>query len=83
MTIKEKINLDFPYLIVLFLGFFFGCAAMTTFKEYTSVYSAGREVGYKEGQIDYANGRIAFELKKQNDGTTQWAKKESPEKTKQ
>jgi hypothetical protein len=52
---------------------------MVIFKERTIAYTAGKELGYKEGQIDYANGRVAFELKKQYDGTTQWVKKENPE----
>lgn len=31
-------------------------------------------VPYKQGQIDALNGKILFELKKQEDGTIQWTR---------
>lgn len=32
------------------------------------------ERGYKNGQIDYANGKIVYHLEKQADNTTIWSK---------
>lgn len=53
------------------MGCFFGAlmitVAMTIFPD--------RGVPYKQGQIDALNGKVFFELKKQEDGTTVWVRK--------
>lgn len=39
-----------------------------------SVLTVGR-LAYKQGQVDYANGKVVYELQKQPDGNTEWVKK--------
>lgn len=38
-------------------------------------YDRGREAGIRQGQIDYANGKITVHLEKQSDGSMVWVMK--------
>ena len=36
------------------------------------------DYGYKEGQVDYANGRVEYHLYKKADSTTVWLSRKDP-----
>jgi len=56
----------------LFLGFFAGIVVFVAlsmiFYEHTALY--------KRGQVDALSGKVVFELKKQEDGSVLWERKE-------
>ena len=37
-----------------------------------TLLAAGLDIGYRDWQIDYANGVIQYRLVKQSDGSTRW-----------
>ena len=50
------------------VGFIVGVIALAIF-----ISVLGKQVGiYQEGQIDAINGKIYYELQKQDDNTTEW-----------
>ncbi len=54
-----------------FAGFIVGVMVMTMIL----VYTGNRRIdGYKEGQIDAINGKIAYQLVEQPNHTTTWEK---------
>lgn len=60
------------------IGFMIGvgtalCLAMASPKG-TKPYNDGEIAGYKQGQVDYANGKIKYKLVKQPDNTVKWKK---------
>lgn len=54
-------------IIGIFVGAFFVIGLSMTFPEQTKIY--------KQAQIDALNGKILFELKKQEDGSVVWERK--------
>ena len=65
---NEYNNAFFAGVIVgLIMGIVALSAGLSSFTEQTKYY--------KQGQIDCINGKIAYELKVQSDGTTVWDKK--------
>lgn len=56
-----------PFLI----GFVIGLFIFMTF----SIFFPEMTPEYKHGQIDAANGKMLFELKKQENGSTVWVRK--------
>jgi len=55
----DFVGFIFIIIVVYIVGFVFGMGA-------------GRAVGYRSGQIDYANNEIYYRLEKQADNTTDW-----------
>lgn len=54
----------------IWLGVFMVLGFAGAFSEKTLQYKEG----YKQGQIDYANGKIVYKIKPNGDGTTSWQK---------
>jgi hypothetical protein len=66
MTNKEIIIMLFSLIVGMILTFFLVKAL--------DPYSAGFENGYKDGQLDYYNGKIKYEMVT-HPSTTTWEKK--------
>lgn len=58
----------------LLIGIGFWIGLMVSFVV-VNLVSPENTAPYKKGQIDVINGKVLFELKKKDDGSTEWVKK--------